>query len=230
MDKLLKIASILDKSGHYELSDTIYNKVVKSQGILAAPRVPGGKKLIEIKPPVTKDPRAYIDNSKTYAPPVEYYDGVDANKYNEFGNFQFKNRNIPQPNRFKFDGNTKVMDGSMYFDNPYTPKEILDLRKQLAPTNFRNELKRYESGDVMISSSNPQNFATSLWEYARRNNTSSSLVNSFDAFADAGAMYKGQSIKDIPELQELYKIIRNSPRMFSMTEISEMLKDMEAGK
>ena len=93
-----------------------------------------------------------------------------------------------------------------------------------------NELKRYESGDVMISSSNPQNFATSLWEYARRNNTSSSLVNSFDAFADAGAMYKGQSIKDIPELQELYKIIRNSPRMFSMTEVSEMLEDIEAGR
>ncbi len=189
MNKLLRIAEILDQSGDYKLSDMFYKIAV-------------------------------------YAPSVEYYEGVDADKYNEFGNFQFKNRNIPQPNRFNFDGNTKVMDGSMYYDNPYTPKDVLELRNKLIPTNFRNELKRYHSGDVMISSSNPQNFATSLWEYARRNNSGNSLVNSFDAFADAGAMYKGKSIKDVPELKELYKIIRNSPRMFSMTEISKMFENI----
>jgi hypothetical protein len=122
------------------------------------------------------------------------------------------------------------MDGSMYYDNPYTPKDILELRNKLAPTNFRNELKRYQSGDTMTSSSNAQNFATSLWDFARKNKLSNSLTESFDAYADAGATYKGKSIKDVPELVELYKIIRNSPRMFSLTEISEILKNIESGK
>ena len=268
MNKLLKIASILDKSGHYELSDKLY-KIAKTynpnisasdlanevRGIITIdPGKPGSyqkamEKLrqnpnLKVVTEWNKDPlvdmrRQYLSNPGTtkntsksglYVPPVEYYQGVDADKYNEFGNFQFKNRNIPQPNRYNFDGNTKVMDGSMYYNNPYTPKDVLELRNKLIPTNFRDEIKRYESKDSVISSNNPQNFATSLWEFARRNNTSSSLVNSFDAFADAGAMYKGQSIKNIPELQELYKIIRNTPRIFSKTEVSEMLEDIEAGR
>ena len=198
MKHLLKIASILDESGHYELSDRLH-------------------KIAE-----------------TYVPPVEFYDMVDKRHYNDFRTPGSKNYDEMMSSRFKNMpknlSNTVVMDGSMYYNNPSTPKDILELRNKLIPTNFRNEIERYESGDTVISSNNPQNFATSLWEFARKNNTSSSLVNSFDAFADAGAMYKGQSIKNVPELIELYKIIKNSPRMFSLTEISEMLENMEAGK
>jgi hypothetical protein len=198
MKHLLKIASILDESGYYKLSDKLH-------------------KIAE-----------------TYVPPVEFYDMVDKRHYNDYRTPGSKNYDEMMSSRHKNMpknlSNTVVMDGSMYYDNPYTPKDILELRNKLAPTNFRNELKRYQSGDTMTRSSNAQNFATSLWDFARKNKLSNSLTESFDAYADAGATYKGKNIKDVPELVELYKIIRNSPRMFSLTEISEILKNIESGK
>jgi hypothetical protein len=172
--------------------------------------------------------------AETYVPPVEFYDMVDKRHYNEFKTPGSKNYDEMMSSRYKNMpknlSNTAIMDGSMYYDNPNTPKDILKLRNQLVPTNFRNELKRYQSGDTMTSSNSAQNFATSLWEFSRKNKLSNSLTESFDAYADAGATYRGKSIKDVPELVELYKIIKNSPRMFNLTEISEMLKDMEGGK
>jgi hypothetical protein len=160
MKELLKIASVLDLSGHYNLSD----------------------KLFRI-----------------------------AQNYNQMP------RDL---------SGTTVMDGSQYYDNPHTPKDILKLRNMLVPTNFRNQLKRYHSGDTEANSSNPTSFANSLWEFARINKMNNSLTNAFDAYADSGATYNGQSIKNIPQLKELYMYIRNNPRNFSETEVAELLKQL----
>ena len=121
------------------------------------------------------------------------------------------------------------MDGSQYLNNPYTPKGVMDIRRQLVPTNFRNELSRYQSGDNLLNSSNPTSFATSLFEFARRNRLNSSLVKAFDAYADAGATYNGQSIKNIPQLKNLYMYVRNNNKMFSQTEIAQLLSQAFTG-
>ena len=224
MKDLLKIASLLDESGHYNLSDKLYK--IAQFGILAPPNPNKRKKLIDIKPPETKDPRSYMNTSNTYVPPVEYYSGVDANKYKEFGGFKadYMLQNNFNPEQ------THIMDGSQYFDNPYTPKDILKLRNQIVPTNFRNQLKRYYSGDTEISSSNPVSFANNLWEFARKNKIGNSLTDAFDAYADNGATYNGQSIKNVPELKELYLYIKGNEKEFSETEVGDILKDLFAGK
>jgi hypothetical protein len=185
MRDLLKIASLLDQSGNYNLSDKLY-------------------KIAE-----------------TYVPPVEYYSGVDAKKYNQFGGSK---ANYMRQNNFNPE-QTHIMDGSQYYDNPYTPKDILKLRNQLIPTNFRNQLKRINSGDTEISSSNPTSFANNLWEFARKNNIGNSLTNAFDAYADSGATYNGQSIKNIPQLRDLYMYIKNNPIELNETEIAELIKE-----
>jgi hypothetical protein len=119
---------------------------------------------------------------------------------------------------------TMVMDGSQYLNNPYTPKGVMDIRKQLVPTNFRDEIARSQAGDNLVNSSDPNSFATSLFEFARRNNLNNGgLVKAFDAYADAGATYNGQSIKNIPQLRNLYMYIRNNNRMFTQTEIAQLL-------
>ena len=193
MNKFLRVAEILDKSGHYSLSDEFYKMAV-------------------------------------YVPPVEFYDGVDKRLYNDFRVPGSKNYDEMIGSRYKNMpqnlSNTRVMDGSMYFGNPYTPKDILKLRNMIVPTNFRNQLKRFHAGDTEMSSSNPVSFANSLWEFARKNRMNNSLTNAFDAYADAGAMYNGQSIKNIPQLKELYMYIKNNPRSFSETEVSELLKEL----
>lgn len=156
MEKLLRVAEVLDKSGHYSLSD----------------------KLFKISQNMPKDLSG-----------------------------------------------TMVMDGSQYLNNPYTPKEIMNIRKQLVPTNFRNQLKRFQDSDIEMNSSDPTSFATSLFEFARKNNLNGSLVKAFDTYADAGATYNGQRIKNIPQLKELYMYIRNNNRMFRKTELAELLTE-----
>lgn len=167
--------------------------------------------------------------AELYVPPVEFYEGVDKRHYNDYRAPGSKNYDEMMMSRMKnmpknLSG-TVVMDGSMYYDNPYTPKEILKLRNQIVPTNFRNEIRRYESGDSLNNSSNPRSFATSLFEFARRNGMNN-LTAAFDAYADSGAKYNNQSIKNIPQLKQLYMQIKSNPRMFSETEVGDMLEDL----
>lgn len=139
--------------------------------------------------------------------------------YNQNYNQGYGASNMPQ----NLSG-TMVMDGSQYLNNPYTPKGVMDIRKQLLPTNFRGEIARSQAGDNLVNSSDPNSFATSLFEFARRNNLNNGgLVKAFDAYADAGATYNGQSIKNIPQLRNLYMYIRNNNRMFTQTEIAQLL-------
>lgn len=138
---------------------------------------------------------------------------------------------------FKVITSQVVMDASKYYDNPYTPKDVLDLRNKLVPTNFRDEIRRYdgkeqankEYGDI-LNSNNPVSFIENLFRFAVMNKSTNSLTDSFDDYADADATYNGTSIKYVPALVELYKIVRSNARMFSKTELAGILKDLLAEK
>jgi hypothetical protein len=71
-------------------------------------------------------------------------------------------------------------------------------------------------------------FIENLFLFAVKNKSTNSLTNSFDAYADADASYNGVSIKYVPALVELYKIVKSNARMFSKTELSSILKDLLA--
>lgn len=97
-----------------------------------------------------------------------------------------------------------IMDASQYANNPYTPKKIMDIRKQLVPTDFRGEIHQSNKGDTLLSTSDGMSFAVGLMDFARMNKFPT-VQAAFDAYANAGAIYRGQSIKKDPVLQELYK-------------------------
>ena len=138
---------------------------------------------------------------------------------------------------FKVITSQVVMDASKYYDNPYTPKDVLDLRNKLVPTNFRDEIRRYESkekayrgyGDI-FNSNDPMSFIENLFLFAVKNKSTNSLTDSFDDYADADDTFEGVSIKYVPALVELYKIVRSNARMFSKTELAGILKDLLAEK
>jgi hypothetical protein len=127
------------------------------------------------------------------------------------------------------------MDASQYYDNPHTPKEILKLRNKLLPTNFRDEIRRYEGNERaynryenILNSNSPMSFIENLFLFAVKNKSTISLTDSFDDYADADATYSGVSIKYVPALVELYKIVKSNARMFSKAELSGILKDLLA--
>ena len=129
------------------------------------------------------------------------------------------------------------MDASQYYDNPHTPKEILKLRNLAPLTNFRDEIRRYEGKEKakgrfenILNSNDPMSFVENLFAFAMKNKSTNSLTNSFDDYADAEASYNGVSIKYVPALVELYKIVRSNARMFTKGELSGILKDLLAEK
>jgi hypothetical protein len=190
MKNLLKIASILDDSGNYELSDKLY-KIAQA-----------------------------------YVPPVEFYEGVDKSKYKGNYNQQMmslKNRN--NPGYINSYSNAPVMDISQYADNPYTPKDIMNIRKQLVPTDFRGEIYQSQKGDTLLSTSDPRSFSISLIEYARINKFPN-LKDAFDDYANNGAVYRGQRVQNVPELKQLYVRISQTPGAISKQMIEQEIRNI----
>lgn len=126
--------------------------------------------------------------------------------------------------------NTKVMDASQYYDNPYTPKDILKLRNQLLPTNFRDEIRRLELGNGLLESSNPSTFVMNLFEFARKNKLSKSLADAFDIYSNSGATYNGQNINNVPELVELYKKVIDTPSIITRQMLEDELRNIYRSK
>lgn len=113
-----------------------------------------------------------------------------------------------------------IMDASQYANNPYTPNDVMNIRKQLIPTDFRGEIYQNKKGDTLLNTNDGMSFAVGLMDFARINNFPN-VKSAFDAYANAGAKYRGQSIKQDPVLQELYK--RVSKTTTSITR--QMLQD-----
>jgi hypothetical protein len=113
-----------------------------------------------------------------------------------------------------------IMDASQYANNPFTPNDVMNIRKQLIPTDFRGEIYQSKKGDTLLNTNDGMSFAVGLMDFARINNFPN-VKSAFDAYANAGAKYRGQSIKQDPVLQELYK--RVSKTTTSITR--QMLQD-----
>ena len=56
----------------------------------------------------------------------------------------------------------QIMDISQYADNPNTPKEIMDIRKQLVPADFIGQVYQDKKGDNLLSTSDPKSFSISF--------------------------------------------------------------------
>jgi hypothetical protein len=196
MRNILKIATRLDLSGLYNLSDKLY-KI-----------------------------------AQTYVPPVEFYQGVDRSKYK--GNYDQKmlalrnrnNQNYTNPYSNSY-SNAPIMDINQYANNPYTPKEIMDIRKQLVPTDFQGEIYQTKKGDTLIKTSDPKSFSIGLMEYARINKFPN-LQLAFDDYANNGATYRGQLISQVPELKELYLRISKNPGSISKQMIEQEIRNIVA--
>jgi hypothetical protein len=74
----------------------------------------------------------------------------------------------------------------------------------------------------LMNTSDPAAFAKSLFQFGSVNGINN-LTQAFDAYADAGASYQGNLIKNVPILRELYMRVRNTPRPINQKELVEEL-------
>ncbi len=74
----------------------------------------------------------------------------------------------------------------------------------------------------LMNTSDPAAFVQSLFQFGSMNGINN-LTQAFDAYADAGASYQGNLIKNVPILKELYMRVRNTPRQIDQKELVEEL-------
>jgi len=115
-----------------------------------------------------------------------------------------------------------VMNADQYYNNANTPKDIMKIRKQLVPSDFRGEMYQDKRGDSLMHTSNPQSFSIGLMEYARINKFPNLQV-AFDNYSNAGATYHGKYIQTVPELRELYIRISRTNNKLSSSIIEQEL-------
>ena len=119
----------------------------------------------------------------------------------------------------------QVMDISQYADNPYTPKGVMDIRKMLVPTDFIGEVYQTQKGDTLIKTNDPRSFSIGLMEYARINKFPN-LKAAFDDYANNGATFRGQSVRDVPELRELYLRISRTTTPLTKQMVEQELRNI----
>lgn len=119
----------------------------------------------------------------------------------------------------------QVMDISQYANNPYTPKGVMDIRKMLVPSDLIGEVYQTQKGDTLIKTNDPKSFSIGLMEYARINNFPN-LKAAFDDYANNGATFRGQSVRDVPELRELYLRISRTTTPLTKQMVEQELRNI----
>jgi hypothetical protein len=149
-----------------------------------------------------------------------------AEKLDQSGNYKLSDKlyKIAQSSNNGYGYGTQIMGADEYYNNPYTPPEILKLRNLAVNTDFRGQIHQFEKGDDRLNASDSTSFAVSLMDHARQNKMY--LVQAFDELANRGMKYKGKKIQEVPELQELYKRISNHPGSISRQMIEQEIDNI----
>ena len=108
------------------------------------------------------------------------------------------------------------------------PKLNSMIKKQVSMVHAKSLNYAYTTdnyGSALLKSNNSQSFVNNLYQFMKFQNTND-LLSSFDDYADAGATFNGQSIKNIPAMQQLYKTIKQTPRMIYQKEMENYLNSL----
>ncbi len=214
MKDLLHIASKLDKSGDYNLSDKLYT--IAQAGYYNL----GSKPIID---------------QNFYQLPMSY----KLRKQQEL-NFAGQQFHLKQRNDKALYDSGKINYNEYKARVDANGKELESLRSQGEIINdFQRNYKYYaqneqqseqqdeQQGENLISNS-PEEFAKKLIDFKEENNLSS-LVQAFDMYARSGAIYGRYPISRDPRLQKLYQRILQTPRFINEIEIVRELRSIIMG-
>ena len=238
MRNILKIASLLDYSGQYNLSDKLF-KIAQEQ----TPSLSQTQQQNSIISN-SNNPESFIKNLTDFAKQNglstigdamdEYADaGANYNGKPINQNFILKkffiqygttDINLPQHIEILTEEFKTAQENQQ--QNKSEQGNVENYSSDAGKNNFFNDQMQADQISyqrfMMMNTNTPENFVKSLFEFSKQNNINN-LVQAFDAYANAGASYNGNLIKNVPFLRELYMRVRNTPRMIPQQELAQEL-------
>jgi hypothetical protein len=237
MKDLLRIASLLDKYEQFRLSDKLF-KIAQASGA-------GTTTQEQQQTSVSLDsnsPESFIANLKEfgkqnnlrtiknamdqYANAGATYSGTSIRDnpllkmyYKQFGYIDFINEpEFLVDNLQLLLNNAAVWANKTKYDNPKA-EQFGNINSD---AQFQADQGTYQRFQLM-NSNTPENFVKSLFLFAKQNQINS-LVQAFDAYANAGASYNGNLINRDPILKEVYMRVTNTSRFIPGEELVNEIK------
>ena len=236
MRNLLRIASLLDDSGQYKLSDKLL-KIAQQQ---KKPK----PTISDIYDTLNSNTiEEFTNNLKKFA---EIYNHSDLKTaMDQYANAGATLAGIPINQNFilkKFYmqyGSMNLSEFDKYIQNLYDDYNTAQENQTLNTTDGRENVEDFAPSSkndaqwqadkgtyqrfMLMNTNTPENFIKSLFEFSKQNKINN-LVQAFDAYANAGASYNGNLINRDPVLRELYMRVRNTQRMIPEQELVNEIK------
>jgi len=223
MRNILKIASLLDYSGQYHLSDKLFKIAQQDHFDYTLDSDTPEKFFMNLTGyQNTKRLNNYVQSMNSYAAENATYKGVPIRDIPAFQQYFHDLRD-------GYDSNLSDIIEEFASDPNKKPKSIFERVENLPGQNTPYKSSAQAEADkfqdkryFLINTTDPATFAKSLFEFGsmyRINN----LTQAFGAYADAGASYQGNLIKNVPVLRELYMRVRNTPKAITQQELVQEL-------
>ena len=272
MRNILKIASLLDYSGQYNLSDKLFkiaqgtynpNNFPQQSLLGSQPNLNNSgfydPNKFQTQPIFNSEPNQFIveptrrlgfnsDDPRSFEMNI-----IDFSRDNNINNFielmdkyadagaTYKNKsikeipafqqlyiNLKDGKRFSIEDElTNLLDE--FAKNPsLKPQDFLTRARNDPNAKIKSDAqvqadKLQDQRYFLLNTTEPAAFANALMQFGKMNNINN-LTQAFDAYANAGASYQNNLIKNVPALKELYMRVRNTPRQIDQNELAKELE------
>ena len=220
MKDLLRIASLLDNSGQFRLSDKLF-KIAQSAQFEYKLNSDNPNNFFEnlVGYQNSKNLKNFTQSMNSYAAENATYKGILIKDIPAFQQYY-----LDLQNNYPSDLSQLIEDFEK--DPSKRPqKKLENLPGQNTPYKYSAQTEADKFQDkryFLINTTDPATFAKSLFQYGSMYGINN-LTQAFDAYADAGASYQGNLIKNVPVLRELYMRVRNTKKMIQQEELAKEL-------
>ena len=210
MKSLLRIASKLDKSGNYSLSDKLYTIAQASYYNL------GSKPIIDENfYQLPMNSRLRLQQELNFA--VQQFIAKQRNDKERFDTQEIS----------RDEYNKELEANGIELQSLKAQGDIIDNFIRDYNQNPEKYIEN-EQQNVNLISYSPEDFAKKLIDFKEENNLSN-LGQAFDMYARSGAKYGNNPLSRDPRLQKLYQKILQTPRFIKEQEIVSELNNIISG-
>jgi len=228
MRNILKIASLLDQSGQFRLSDKLF-KIAQQNNYNYTLNSDNPEDFFQnlIGYQNTNRLNNFVESMDSYAAQNAKYKNVPIRDIPAFQQYFMNLRN-------GYDSDLDELLKEFESDPTKKPTSIYERLRNLPGQNTPHKSSAQDQADkyqdkryYLLNTNTPENFAKSLIEFGKMYGANS-LTQAFDAYANAGASYQGSLIKNVRALQELYLRVRNTNRYIPGEELAKELQALTA--
>jgi hypothetical protein len=199
VDKLLKIAKLLDEKNHFALADKV-DKIAQNAGRYYNPNA--GETWYN------RLGRIFSGNAT-----IEDYPGLAANaRFVDTVKQRMREKNRRQNN---YQNNVQNRD-------PYGIRNQAQQFGHQQNQQPQNQPQQPQQQNPLLASTTPQQFVQNLFQFGKQNNIGT-LAQTMDTYAQQGGTLNGQPINQNPQTLNLYNQIKNYSGILTPQQLLSML-------